>query len=370
MNLRELVNQTQEILEEGVMAIWVYKNGRSWNWKLMESDNMDDFELLNEHKQNEMIESFKQKTGDIHGLKLNGYNDLANYTKSGLYNEIYYRYEKYKEAELNSIDAELTTLEKTFIEEIPNDNFYDEDLDGGLWTNLFLDDLLIRRSINQNIARGIMGSLVKKKIITCENSVKNEECFSLTEKGKKILSDIVNSRYESKYFKRKGTKNTFKCLAKLKNENEEWYAYIVESSEGEPKLDFIKNLRSNGYKVNTRKVKRTAVYDFIIEKTNCEDYLWDIFYTEKDIEEYKKNELEFISNKFEKASETRKKNYYKRFGYKYTYKTRGFSPGCQPKDGFIKFENDINHEFGVIKYNRPLTSEEIENYELVNLNRV
>lgn len=102
MSLKKLVEETQEILEEGVLTIWVYKNGRSWNWKVMEDEDLNGFELLSEENQYKMIEDFKKETEDEYGLKLNGYNDLANYTKSGLYNEINYRYEEYKKAELNS----------------------------------------------------------------------------------------------------------------------------------------------------------------------------------------------------------------------------------------------------------------------------
>lgn len=100
MNLKELVNETQEILEEGCLTIWVYRIGKSWGWTFMDDEALNDFQLLSEEKQYEMIESYKKKFKDQHGLKLNGYEDLANYTKIGLYNEIRYRYESYKQADL------------------------------------------------------------------------------------------------------------------------------------------------------------------------------------------------------------------------------------------------------------------------------
>lgn len=53
--------------------------------------------------------------------------------------------------------------------------------------------------------------------------------------------------------------------------------------------------------------------------------------------------------------------------YKYTYKTRGFSIGCQPRKGFIKFE-DGEYKFETIYYDRELIDEEIMEYELVDLN--
>ena len=52
--------------------------------------------------------------------------------------------------------------------------------------------------------------------------------------------------------------------------------------------------------------------------------------------------------------------------FKYTYRTRGFSIGCQPKV-FIKFEEG-EHEFETIYYDRKLTKKEIEEYELIDLN--
>lgn len=51
---------------------------------------------------------------------------------------------------------------------------------------------------------------------------------------------------------------------------------------------------------------------------------------------------------------------------KYTYKTRGFSIGCQPKD----FEKVVQEEerFETLYYNRELTAQEINEYELIDLN--
>ena len=52
--------------------------------------------------------------------------------------------------------------------------------------------------------------------------------------------------------------------------------------------------------------------------------------------------------------------------YKYTYRTRGFSLGCQPR-GFAKVEQE-EHKFETIYYDRELTKKEIEEYELIDLN--
>ena len=52
--------------------------------------------------------------------------------------------------------------------------------------------------------------------------------------------------------------------------------------------------------------------------------------------------------------------------YKYTYRARGFSLGCQPKD----FEKAVQEKerFETVYYDRELTSTEIEEYELIDLN--
>jgi len=54
--------------------------------------------------------------------------------------------------------------------------------------------------------------------------------------------------------------------------------------------------------------------------------------------------------------------------YQYTYKLRGFSLGCQPKQGFIRWEKLDYFKYEVIYYDRQLTQDEINNYELVPLN--
>ena len=51
--------------------------------------------------------------------------------------------------------------------------------------------------------------------------------------------------------------------------------------------------------------------------------------------------------------------------YKYGMRLRGFSPGCQPMNGFVRREDDITGTYhDIIVYNRPLTAEERKQYEL------
>lgn len=48
--------------------------------------------------------------------------------------------------------------------------------------------------------------------------------------------------------------------------------------------------------------------------------------------------------------------------YWYEYRFRGFSPFCQPK-GHIQVD-ETKGKFGIIAYNRPLTKNELAEYEL------
>lgn len=51
--------------------------------------------------------------------------------------------------------------------------------------------------------------------------------------------------------------------------------------------------------------------------------------------------------------------------YWYGMKLRGFSPGCQPKNGFVRRLDDSTGKYwDVLVYNRPLTEEEIKVYDL------
>lgn len=51
---------------------------------------------------------------------------------------------------------------------------------------------------------------------------------------------------------------------------------FIENQEYHTKADFIRDLRHNGYRVNPRKVKTSDVFDYIMNKTNCCPWDWDI----------------------------------------------------------------------------------------------
>ena len=51
--------------------------------------------------------------------------------------------------------------------------------------------------------------------------------------------------------------------------------------------------------------------------------------------------------------------------YVYGMRLRGFSPMCQPKEGFVMRRDDtFGKYYDVLLYNRELTKEELRNYEL------
>jgi hypothetical protein len=51
--------------------------------------------------------------------------------------------------------------------------------------------------------------------------------------------------------------------------------------------------------------------------------------------------------------------------YTYGMRLRGFSIGCQPKEGFVERRDDISGlYYDVIVYNRKLTNKELDDYEL------
>ena len=49
--------------------------------------------------------------------------------------------------------------------------------------------------------------------------------------------------------------------------------------------------------------------------------------------------------------------------YLYGMRLRGFSIGCQPKEGFEEVRDDATY-WNVVVYNRELTQKEVNDYEL------
>ena len=54
--------------------------------------------------------------------------------------------------------------------------------------------------------------------------------------------------------------------------------------------------------------------------------------------------------------------------YRYGMRLRGFSPGCQPKEGLIGREDGGMKYHDIVVYSRPLSDRELDDYELDDLN--
>lgn len=51
--------------------------------------------------------------------------------------------------------------------------------------------------------------------------------------------------------------------------------------------------------------------------------------------------------------------------YRYGMRLRGFSIGCQPRQGFVEREDDITGRYyDILVYDRELTEQELADYEL------
>lgn len=57
--------------------------------------------------------------------------------------------------------------------------------------------------------------------------------------------------------------------------------------------------------------------------------------------------------------------------YAYGMRMRGYSIGCQPKEGFLERVEDISDTFyDILIYSRRLSEKEVDEYELVYLGKI
>ena len=63
----------------------------------------------------------------------------------------------------------------------------------------------------------------------------------------------------------------YKAIVKDKQTKE----LIIIESEYDKKIDFINDLRGNGYMVNPLKVKKAEVFNYIMDNTNCNKWDWE-----------------------------------------------------------------------------------------------
>ena len=55
----------------------------------------------------------------------------------------------------------------------------------------------------------------------------------------------------------------------------------------------------------------------------------------------------------------------------YGMRLRGFSPGCQPKEGFAERQDDVTGKYhDILVYNRELTDKELNDFELDFIGRL
>ena len=54
--------------------------------------------------------------------------------------------------------------------------------------------------------------------------------------------------------------------------------------------------------------------------------------------------------------------------YRYGMRLRGFSPGCQPKEGLVGREDGGMKYHDIVVYSRPLSDRELDDYEMDDLN--
>ncbi len=79
----------------------------------------------------------------------------------------------------------LTEMERTTLDDITKDCFYEEGLDSVIWADCFLDDA----TYDPKEVRGVLSSLIKKDIIN--PIVKGRDgTISFTSFGKKLMAEL------------------------------------------------------------------------------------------------------------------------------------------------------------------------------------
>ncbi len=80
----------------------------------------------------------------------------------------------------------LTDLERKILDDITQDNFYEDGLDSCIWSDVFLDET---SSIESKKARGVLSSLIKKGILDGMLKGRNAT-ISFTEYGKELMKEL------------------------------------------------------------------------------------------------------------------------------------------------------------------------------------
>lgn len=76
MNLRQLAKETQELFIEGIANIYIWKEGRSWNWKAFwYTDPVDEIYSFSDQEEISNLSLI-----DPYVINLNGYEEVAGET--------------------------------------------------------------------------------------------------------------------------------------------------------------------------------------------------------------------------------------------------------------------------------------------------
>jgi len=85
---------------------------------------------------------------------------------------------------------------------------------------------------------------------------------------------------------------TYKCLAKLKDENGETTLHLI-TEKCESKKEFAQMLRGNGFKVSEKNIKLSDVYDLLVSDGDC--WAWDNITKVAQYQEYIKNRCKYMN---------------------------------------------------------------------------
>ena len=114
--------------------------------------------------------------------------------------------------------------------------------------------------------------------------------------------------------------------------------------------------------------KNKIIYEDVTDNIHCWNSIQEskLKQQNKELKE-KMQELELYKEFIKKyKAEEQFKKFKKEHIFWYELKFRGISPGCQPKD-FIESDNNKG-KFGIVGYNRKLTENELETYEMKEYN--
>lgn len=81
---------------------------------------------------------------------------------------------------------ELTVLERQTLEDITNDNFYEDGLNSIIWSDCFMQD---GTTIGARKCRGVLSSLIQKGIIN-PIAKGRDGTISFTDAGKKLMVEL------------------------------------------------------------------------------------------------------------------------------------------------------------------------------------